>query len=138
MRRPAAPRRDLQEVDPNIPLPGLYRTRLVKDGPWVPVEVVRMCACTVNGTAHNVEHEWQSGENGQPACDRYSHTLRCTVDGRPADVRRYWPWLASQPLTRESFDLLVETIAYERRHVPGSPYLNPRQPANLARTASLL
>ena len=131
-RQPARPVRDLQAVDLNRPEPGLYRTRLVKDGPWVPVEIARLCCCTVNGTAWSVEHTWE------PSCDRYSHVLRCTVDGRVDDVWRYWPHIARHRLTREDFDLLVATIAHERRHLPGSPYHNPRQPADLARAASLI
>jgi hypothetical protein len=131
-RQPARPARDLQPVDLNVPEPGLYQTRLVKGGPWVPVEIVRLCACTVNGTTHNVDHEWQ------PSCDRFSRELRCTVDGQVDDIWRYWPHVARHRLDRESFDLLVETIAYERRHLPGSPYHTPRQPADLAHAASLI
>ncbi|MEQ8395027.1 hypothetical protein [Thalassobaculum sp.] len=132
VRQPARPVRDIETADLNVPEPGLYRTKLVKDGPWVPVSITRMCACTVNGTSWNVEHTWQ------PTCDRFPHVLRCEVDGRVDDIWRYWPHVARQRLSQDDYDLLAETIAYERAHVAGSPYDNPRRPVDLARSASLI
>lgn len=58
----------------NEPMPGYYRTRMGKDGPWVPVAI------------------WRDGE-----------TLYVTRAGKVVDIGKVWPFCANNPVSYQAF-----------------------------------
>lgn len=75
------------------PEPGLYRTRLVKNGPWVPVRIW-----------WSVARDPVTGEK----LDR-SPRLLCLVAGREADPEKVW--LGCHRIDRREYERLVANIS---------------------------
>lgn len=77
---------EAHEGDPQC---GWYRTRLVKGGPWVAVEI-RMVRVIDDETGELTEPE----------------RLVCTADGERRDPAKLWTYL--EPIPRAEFDALIK------------------------------
>ena len=100
------------------PIPGFYRTKLVKGGPWVPARIW-----------WSVATDPVTGE----VLDR-SPVLLAEVGGRERDPYEVWPSLVGQPIDEREFYFLTAESGWARQHAPDDPVANPRTPINL-RTA---
>lgn len=100
------------------PIPGWYRRRLVKGGPWVGARI------------------W-FGPPFDPVTreplDR-SHALRCEVNGEQVDVYDAWTWLAGEPITETEFRYLEALREHAIAHEPDLPAANPRRRIDPLRT----
>jgi hypothetical protein len=92
----AGARQPTHEDEPHV---GYYRKRLVARGPWVPASIY-------------VERE-VCPETGELLSDE---TLRCEINGHPADPYEAWTWLARFPISRQEFEDLT-LMAREMTHV---------------------
>lgn len=101
------------------PVPGRYRRRLVKGGPWVPVLIFVPCPI-----------DPYTGEQ----LDR-SRRLLCLVGEDWADAWEQWTWVAGQPISRIDYDLMIAQAAWDRTYAPLSPGANPRLPVDLSQLA---
>ena len=99
------------------PVPGWYRRRLVKGGPWVPVLLFVPCPLDPH--------------TGEPL-DRPRHPL-CLIADDPADAMEQWSWVAGQPISRAEYLYLMAVRAHAIAHEPEMPEANPRRPIDLLR-----
>jgi hypothetical protein len=92
------------------PRAGFYKRRLVKGGPWVPV------------------HIWIERELDEAGDLMSDEVVKCTVDGRLADVDSTWSYCAGSPITEAEFDYLSGVSSYAKARSPREPLANPRKP----------
>ena len=114
--------------DPSdLPRSGFFKTRLVKDGPWLAAKIFPTpCHCTVNGGDDNEPHLWKI------TCDRYPHPkLSAEVDGEISDPSRVWGY--SNEIDRDEYQYLLQSSAWDKENDPDSPYANPDKPVDLHR-----
>ena len=101
-------------IDFNEPVPGYYRRRLVRGGPWVPVRIWRgFDKCPHTGL--ELERGWE---------------LRCTVNGIYRDPRAEWLWVCNEPITEAEFRYLTDTKNYAVEHDHEMPEATPRTPVD--------
>ena len=86
------------------PLPGFYRRRLVKGGPWVPARI------------------FYSGDG----------LLLCEVNGISADPLDAWTWLAGHPISEDEFRWRTETMKWASG--TNAPEATPSEPIDLMTT----
>ena len=91
------------------PRAGFYKRRLVKGGPWVPV------------------HIWIERELDEAGDLLSDEVVKCTVDGRLADVDSTWSYCAGSPITEAEFDYLSRVSAHAKARNPREPLANPRK-----------
>lgn len=91
------------------PEEGFYKRRLVKGGPWVPVQI------------------WIEAERDEAGDLMSDEVVRCTVDGRLADVESHWTYCAGSPISEAEFDYLSRTSQYAKAHDSREPLSNPRK-----------
>lgn len=91
------------------PQAGFYKRRLVKAGPWVPVQIWT---------------EAERDEAGDLLCDE---VLKCSVDGRLVDVEAHWTYCAANPISEAEFDYLARVSAHAKARNPREPLANPRK-----------
>lgn len=91
------------------PIPGWYRRRLVRGGPWVPVLIYWRCPM---------------GEDCLPL-DR-SPVLLCQVAGEDADPYAQWSHVAGNPISAIDYEVMVRQRAWDIRYDPASPAANPK------------
>lgn len=106
-------------LDLNKPLPGHYKRRLVKGGPFVPVHITRQCHCTPFGGPDNLAHEWSDN------CDRYP-PLMAWVNGEEADPYDIWSWCAKCPISAVEYKKMMLTKDWAET-VPNAPEARPRE-----------
>ena len=98
------------------PVSGFYRTRLVRQGPWV--------ACRV---------WWEDGERDPETNELLSdQILRCTVAGTDVDPWEWWPRLCLYPIDKAAYDYMVADAEWARKYAPHHPKANPTKPVNAA------
>ena len=115
---------DSMRLEISKPVPGFYRRRLVKDGPYVAVLICRHCPIDDDGFAID-RHDARRFDAWPP--------LLCLVDGRERDVIDQWPFL--RPISRAEYLYLTESTAWDRAYDPSAPAANPTQPIDINRTA---
>lgn len=106
----------------STPVPGFYRRRLVKDGPWVPVRIKPWPL--VNDDGEPIDRE-------DARCFVSWPPLRCFVDGQERDVWDQWPFL--HPITEAEFRYMTDTAAWARQYAPHDPTANPKRPIDINR-----
>ena len=100
-------------IHPNDPEVGFYKTRLVKDGPWVPVAIWM------------VQHV---NEAGELIADE---ELRCKVNDCPEDPYKVWTWCANRPITEEEYRYHIKYGRWAEEWKPEDPAARPRQAMNV-------
>lgn len=98
-----------QGLQPDNPIPGNYKRRLVRGGPWVGVSIF-----------------WRQPidpGNGEPI-DR-APILTCIVDGEERDPYMEWTYCCGNRITEHDYNLL-------RHRAMSADRLPPDQPINLS------
>lgn len=110
------------------PEPGFFKTRLVRNGPWVSARIfLTPCQCTVNGGDEEKDHPWQE------SCDRIIRPkLSAEINGRPANITRVWEF--STDCTKAEFEYLTRVSKWDRENDPDSPYVTPNKAIDLNKT----
>ena len=92
------------------PLPGFYKARLVRNGPWVPVQIW-----------HGPPVDPVTGET----LDR-SWRLRAQVgDDFNEDPHEIWSYCAGHPIDRAEFQWRLADREWCKFHAPEDPIANP-------------
>lgn len=91
------------------PRAGFYKRRLVKGGPFVPVAI------------------WFERELDEAGDLLSDEVVKCTVDGRLADVDSTWSYCAGSPITEAEFDYLSRVSSYAKANDTREPLANPRR-----------
>ena len=115
---PGVPANDRLQVD--RPLSGYYlarspyvpKARLHKDQIWVPARIW-----------------WNVPEDPDDFTDLDTPPLKpyCEVDGREVDAYAAWPYLASNPITKEEYEALKQQIAQHRQTPNESIFDEPKE-----------
>lgn len=110
------------------PRPGYFSTKLVRGGPDLPARIfITPCHCTIGGGYENKPHDHQE------SCDRIPRTkLSATIIDR--EVQVYRVWTASNEISEEDYNFLLETAVWEKRYDNRSPYHEPNKPIDLNKT----
>ncbi len=95
------------------PEEGFYKRRLVKGGPWVPVQI------------------WIEAERDESGDLLSDEVVRCTVDGQLVDVHSHWTYCAGSPISESEFDYLARVSAHAKARNPREPLANPRRRIDL-------
>lgn len=91
------------------PEEGFYKRRLVKGGPWVPVQI------------------WIEAERDEAGDLLSDEVVKCTVDGVLVDVHSHWSYCAGSPISESEFDYLARVSAHAKARNPREPLANPRR-----------
>ena len=95
----------------SVPIAGLYRMKMITDGPWVPVRI------------------WQGfgldPETGEPR--EVCWMWRAERRGREVPIDRCWPWCAGEPIKRSEYEFLLARIRYAMRYATHMPDASPRE-----------
>lgn len=75
------------------PQPGYYRTKLIKNGPWVPARV------------------WIEREVGDDGEQVNPDTFKCLIGANEADALDRWVWLSAYPISLADYKQLRELNA---------------------------
>jgi len=95
------------------PQPGFYRTRLVKNGPWVAARI------------------WLDDSIPErPA------VLLAEMGGKEVDAFWLWTRVIDQPISEAEFQFLTADAEWCSQHAPTEPAANPTKSINL-RTAEM-
>lgn len=107
------------------PEPGFFKTRLVRNGPWVGARIfLTPCYCTINGGDDSEEHVWDD------TCDRFpTPRLSAEINGRPANMDRVW--MFGTDITEKEYNFLMDSAKWDRENDPDSPYVTPDKPVNI-------
>jgi hypothetical protein len=92
------------------PVPGFYKLRFVRGGPWVPVRIYM-------GQAPDPD----DGEL------RGMHTMRAMVDGKDMDPLWAWTACAGHPIAEHDYRYMRAMTTHAKTFEPDMPEANPRQ-----------
>lgn len=100
---------------PDKPVAGFYRMRLIRNGPFVPVRI------------------WY-GPSFDPAtgdwCDR-SPMWRCCIGGKQESIWRAWPQCAGRPISEVEYRYMRASEDHASKFEPDMPQARPWEPINL-------
>jgi hypothetical protein len=98
--------------DISRPRPGLYRVKLVKNGPWVPARIIHAAARDpLTGERLDRSWYWSTEINGELVADPSPDPGRARVD----DV-----WLSGRPITLNEFRFLEQQLEFDRQFAPAA------------------
>jgi len=100
---------------PDQPVAGFYKMRLVRGGPFVAVRVF-----------FEASRDPATGD----VCDR-SPRWQASIDGREADIWRAWPYCSGRPIDQAEYDYLLAVSAHARKHDPSMPEAVPGKPIDM-------
>lgn len=106
----------------DTPEAGLYKTQLVKRGPWVPVRIWR-----------GFPIDPETGETREAG----GWLWRALVNGEPTSIWRVWPYCGRNRISTEEYWYLLDLNTWARKYAPYAPEANPRQPVDLNRQPPL-
>ncbi len=89
-------------------------TRLVRDGPFVPVIIYRPAA--------------ENPETGETT-NRFG-TLAAIVDGKDCDPRDFWPWCANHRITGRKYQRMLARSKRAKERDRGEPEARPLVPVD--------
>ncbi len=95
------------------PVPGFYRVRMVRGGPFVGARIYRPCPVDPSHGDH---------------LDRWP-ALCAEIDGESCSVDRVW--LFGEPITAGEFEYLRARSRFASNHRPDLPEAEPRKPVDL-------
>jgi hypothetical protein len=107
--------RTFDGFDPDVPIAGYYRFKLVSGGHPVAVHIW-----------HGPPHDPDTGEE----MDR-GWRWQATVNDKPVDLDRVWPKCAEDKIDEAEAKYLTGLQEWAEKHAPNSPQANPNQRINL-------
>lgn len=100
------------------PIPGLYRIRLVKGGPWVAARIVYGPPLDpIDGTELDRAPRWQCWIDGE--------MIGADPDPHAAGAYRIWP---AHQVSQAEYDHMVAVSKWAKEHSPRDPAANPTRP----------
>ncbi len=101
---------------------GFYKTKMVRRGPFIPVRIFRLCACSIGGFK---EHEHTG------LCDR--HPLpTAQVNGKHAYIDEVWGKATFlRKISKAAYDYLLADIIWCEKNAPKEPKAAPQKVVNL-------
>ena len=114
------------------PIPGHYKTRLTKRGPWLPVTIWierdRVCGvCREINAASALVCRWCAIPLATPVREH----LHCLIDGTAHNPDLKWPSVAGHPIDEAEYRHLSRLRDWAERHSPDDPYASAREPVDL-------
>ena len=104
------------------PVAGVYKTKLVRGGVWVPVR-------------------FEFGpppdpENPAQRLDR-SHRWLAWIADDPADPYELWPWCCGRPIDEAEYRYLMALSRHAKAHAPELPEADPTKPIDFHKSPVL-
>lgn len=97
------------------PEAGFYRTKLVRNGPWVGVRI------------------WYDAppdpDNPGELLDR-SHRWQAEINGESCDIWRVWPFVSGRPIDEAEYRYLMALTHHAKEHAPEMPEASPNKPVD--------
>lgn len=116
---------------PDKPVEGLYKRRMVRGGPWVPVHIAKHCKCTIGGGDDNKIHAWNED------CDR-NPPLTALISGvMLEDANQHFSYCCGQEISQQEYDHLLGLGDWAEKHADQDPYANPDQAIDPSKIKSL-
>ncbi|WP_337846786.1 hypothetical protein [Sphingomonas sp.] len=107
----AAPTRTFEGFDPDVPVAGFYRHRLVSGGMYVGIRIwFGPPKDPVTGEELDRSPRWQAEANGAYI-----------------DLERVWPRCARDPIPKATHDYLAAQQRWGEEHAPDAPQANPHK-----------
>lgn len=101
--------------DPDLPIAGLYRFKLVSGGVFVAVKIWWGAPLDpIDGTELDRAPRWQA-----------------TANSEQISLERVWPKCAAEPIDQAEADYLAKRKAWAERAAPDSPQADPRRRIDL-------
>lgn len=101
--------------DPDVPIAGWYRFKLVSGGVFVAVKIWFGAPLDpIDGTELDRAPRWNA-----------------IADGAPIDLARVWPKCAAEPIEQAEVKYLADRKAWAERAAPDSPQADPRRRIDL-------
>lgn len=108
------------------PVPGWYRMRLVRHGPWVPARI---------GFEHPLDFD--TGTEDLSSAPVW-HTF---IDGKlvrepnadPAIAGVFRVWMHGEPISETEYLYMVANADYARKHAPSEPQARPKEPIDFTK-----
>ncbi|HVI92319.1 MAG TPA: hypothetical protein VM659_28775 [Dongiaceae bacterium] len=101
--------------DISTPTPGLYKMRIIKRGPWVPVKI-----------------EFRPSRDSETSelLDR-SPSFHALLGDEDVPIDKVWPWCAGEPIPEAEYNWRVALRQWAIKHAPDEPEATPRKPVDL-------
>lgn len=104
------------------PIAGHYKTRLVKDGPFVPVRLY-FGLPVIDGEEQDRTPRWCAVVDGQTdRIEKGDDGYQCRV---PLDVERYWPWCGRWPISEDEYNYMRAVTDHAKQWRPDKPQAAP-------------
>lgn len=113
-------------VNLNRPVPGYYKIRMAKGGPFVPVAIFR--AKIIEGEAFPWVEEGENRSVGP--CG-----IGAMRNGEPVPVERVWPHCARYPISAEDYSHMLAVRDWALTWAPSAPEANPDRPLDIRETS---
>jgi hypothetical protein len=85
MRKETVTQSAARQISADFPEPGYYAVKLIKDGPLIPLRI------------------WLEREFDEAGDQMADDVIKCLVDGREADWRKFWPYCAKHEISAEQY-----------------------------------
>lgn len=99
----------------DIPIAGLYQTRLIRGGPWVAVRI---------WWGFPAELSEDETVDRRPAWN-------AERDGKPVGIDQVWPNCSDKKILEPEYRFLLARADHASRYDPDSPFADPRRPVDL-------
>ncbi|MDY7525525.1 hypothetical protein [Sphingomonas sp. 10B4] len=100
--------------DPDVPIAGWYRLKLVSGGVFVAVKIWFGAPLDpIDGTELDRAPRWQA-----------------TANGEQIDLGRVWPKCAAEPIDQAEAEYLIAAADWAKKNAPDSAFANPRRRIN--------
>lgn len=101
--------------DPDVPVAGTYKSRLISGGMYVAVRIWNGPPCDPD-TGEEMDRSWR---------------WQATANGQPVALDRVWPRCADAPIDEAEAAYLTGLQEWGRANAPSSPQANPNRRINL-------
>ncbi len=121
----------IEPLHPDRPVAGLYRRKLVRGGPWVPVHIDKHCKCTIGGGDDNILHVWTED------CDR-NPPLTALISGVMIEAAdQHFTYCYGHQIDQEEYDQLLGLCDWAEEHAEEDPYANTTKKIDPSKIKSL-
>ena len=102
-------------IQGDAPIAGFYKSRQVRNGPFVPVRI------------------W-FGPSRDPITGELLDRSPCwhaEQRGVEIELARVWPWCARNPIDEREYNYMIGVTAWADEHAPDAPEASPGKPLDL-------
>lgn len=118
-------------LHPDKPVVGLFKRRLVRGSPWVPVHIAKHCKCTIGGGDDSNLHVWNED------CDRNPQLTALISGVLIEEAEKHFAYCYGQQINQNEYDHLLGLCDWAEEHAEEDPYANTEQKTDTSKIKSL-